>query len=287
MSLKNIQLKEFRKYFVELIQQASNLEGLALTYGQTKEIVESLEKSKQNYSWETIEVVRGIQKAYNYVNDIINSSQQITYRDAININKLIDTYESKTKAGQWRNEFVKIGGSSYAPALYTSADYINRINHLLDNRITFDKVVKLYADMSKMQFFINGNKRTSLCFCNAILIANDLDFIKIDSTNKFTDALVKYYENDKNFDRFLTLVQRSSLIRLNDILEINDKKTKIISLLNSKLLLNNITQSELANQVGITKSFVNQIISGKKIPGIEIAKKIAKFLEFDWKLFYD
>jgi hypothetical protein len=50
VKIKNIQLNEFRKYFVELIQQASNLEGLALTYGQTKEIIESLTKAKQNYS---------------------------------------------------------------------------------------------------------------------------------------------------------------------------------------------------------------------------------------------
>jgi hypothetical protein len=135
--------------------------------------------------------------------------------------------------------------------------------------------------MSKMQFFINGNKRTSLCFCNAILIANDLDFIKISSTNKFTDSLVKYYEDEKNFVNFLVLVQRSSLIKLNDKLIVKDNKIRIISLLNSKLLIKNMSQTELANKANVTKSFINQIISGKKIPSINIAKKIAEILDFD------
>jgi hypothetical protein len=50
MKIKNIQLREFRNYFVELIQQASNLEGLALTYGQTKEIIECLNRSNRSFS---------------------------------------------------------------------------------------------------------------------------------------------------------------------------------------------------------------------------------------------
>jgi hypothetical protein len=36
-----------------------------------------------------------VQKAYNYVYDIIVSNETITYRDALNINKLIDRYENK------------------------------------------------------------------------------------------------------------------------------------------------------------------------------------------------
>jgi hypothetical protein len=50
MSIKEIKVREFRNYFIELIQQASNLENLGLTYGQTKEIVDSFEKAKKNYS---------------------------------------------------------------------------------------------------------------------------------------------------------------------------------------------------------------------------------------------
>lgn len=287
MKIKQIQLREFRSYFIDLIQQASNLEGLALTYGQTKEIVESLTRIEKKYSWETVEIVRGVQKAYNYTNDIILSNAPITYQDALNINKLIDEYETKTKAGKWRTEFVKIGGSNYVPPLYTHKDFVNRINLVLHHEITFDSVVKLYADMSKMQFFTNGNKRTSLCFCNAILIRNNLDFIKIESTNKFIDSLVRYYENEKYFDHFLTLIKRSSLIRLNSALETSDHKTKLISLLNSKMKIKHLSQTELSLKVKVTKSFINQIINGKKIPSIEISKRIAKVLEFEWKEFYE
>jgi predicted XRE-type DNA-binding protein len=131
-----------------------------------------------------------------------------------------------------------------------------------------------------MQFFTNGNKRTSLCFCNAILIANNLDFIRISSHHKFIDALVKYYEDDQKFDKFLTLVKKTSLISLNSHINTNDHRTKIISLLNSKLLIKNMSQVELAKSINITKSFVNQILSGKKTPSVEVAKKIAKVLEF-------
>jgi predicted XRE-type DNA-binding protein len=135
--------------------------------------------------------------------------------------------------------------------------------------------------MSKMQFFNNGNKRTSLCFCNAILIINDIDFIKINSNKKFVDSLIKYYENDKYFDRFLTLVKRSSLINLNSKINADNLNTKIITLLNSKLLLKNLSQIELAKTVGVSKSFINQLLSAKKRPSIDLAKKIGKILNLD------
>jgi hypothetical protein len=46
---------------------------------------------------------------------------------------------------------------------------------------TFEDVIKLQADMCKMLMFNDCNKRTSIVFCNAIAIQNNLGYIKINN----------------------------------------------------------------------------------------------------------
>ena len=47
------------------------------------------------------------------------------------------------------------------------------------------------------------------------------------------------------------------------------------------------SQNQMAKQIGSTQQMYNYIESGKRRPSPELAQKIAKLLEFDWKLFYE
>ena len=48
-----------------------------------------------------------------------------------------------------------------------------------------------------------------------------------------------------------------------------------------------LSQNQTAKQIGITQQMYNYIESGKRRPSPELAQKIAKLLDFDWKLFYE
>ncbi len=45
-----------------------------------------------------------------------------------------------------------------------------------------------------------------------------------------------------------------------------------------------MTQGELANKLGIDRTYLNGILKGKRIPGVELAKKI---VELTGKDFFD
>lgn len=52
------------------------------------------------------------------------------------------------------------------------------------------------------------------------------------------------------------------------------------------LLARNLNQNQAAIILGVDRSYFSYIISGKKTPSPEMAKRIALLLNFDWRLFY-
>ena len=48
-----------------------------------------------------------------------------------------------------------------------------------------------------------------------------------------------------------------------------------------------LTGEAVCREVGISPSGLSMIESGKRHPSVELAKRIASFLGFDWTLFYE
>ena len=49
---------------------------------------------------------------------------------------------------------------------------------------------------------------------------------------------------------------------------------------------NNMNQGQLAEKVGISRTMITEIENGNANPSVEVAKKIAAVLGFDWTRFY-
>jgi len=47
-----------------------------------------------------------------------------------------------------------------------------------------------------------------------------------------------------------------------------------------------MTQGQLAEKVGISRTMITEIENGNANPSVEVAKKIAAVLGFDWTRFY-
>lgn len=47
------------------------------------------------------------------------------------------------------------------------------------------------------------------------------------------------------------------------------------------------TQKETAQLSGISRSYYTHIEQGNKTPSVDVSKKIAKILKFNWTLFYE
>lgn len=48
-----------------------------------------------------------------------------------------------------------------------------------------------------------------------------------------------------------------------------------------------LTQQNIANIVGIERQYYGMIENGNRNPSPKVAKKIAKFLDVDWTLFFE
>lgn len=49
----------------------------------------------------------------------------------------------------------------------------------------------------------------------------------------------------------------------------------------------NLTQEQLAKMVGISRTMITEIENGNANPSVEVAKKIAAVLRFEWTKFYE
>ena len=57
--------------------------------------------------------------------------------------------------------------------------------------------------------------------------------------------------------------------------------------LRDKRIKKNLTQSDVANMAGIDVTMVSKIELGERRPSVEVAKKIAAVLGFNWTRFYE
>lgn len=49
----------------------------------------------------------------------------------------------------------------------------------------------------------------------------------------------------------------------------------------------NLTQEEVAKLSGISRTHYTQIEIGRKTPSVDVAKRIAKTLKFNWVIFFE
>ncbi len=47
-----------------------------------------------------------------------------------------------------------------------------------------------------------------------------------------------------------------------------------------------LTQQEMADEVGVSRQYYNDIENGKRQPSVTIAKKIGEVLEVEWTIFF-
>lgn len=60
-----------------------------------------------------------------------------------------------------------------------------------------------------------------------------------------------------------------------------------MSLLREKREAKRYTQQGLADAVGVTQTAISLIESGDRLPSVQLAKKIARILEFPWMDFFE
>ena len=65
------------------------------------------------------------------------------------------------------------------------------------------------------------------------------------------------------------------------------RKSKIAELIEKGLSTKGYTKYQMAVILGVDRSYITHIVKGERMPSVEMAKRIATLLGFDWKDFFE
>lgn len=183
-----------KRHLVDTIYKQAILEGVATTFADTESIIEG--GKVNNMTSEDIMKIVNLKHAWEFIlnkNVIVSDTN---FALLCEINKMVEEgfYYS---VGKVRNVPVTIGGTTWKPDFPIESVIKEELEVIFNNKMDdVDRAVEILLYIMKKQVFIDGNKRTSVIFCNHYLISKGKGIIAIpvELTEEFKDLLIHYYE---------------------------------------------------------------------------------------------
>lgn len=107
---------------------------------------------------------------------------------------------SKRFLGSVRQDKVRIGGSNYEPlesAVQLNAEFQYLVETAQSIEDPFEQAVYVHCNLSYLQYFTDGNKRTSRLMQTAVMVHHGLTpiFIEEHEIDNYLKAIIAYYED--------------------------------------------------------------------------------------------
>ena len=202
----------------EMIYSSVTIEGIAATFAQTKEIIET--GTATGMSQESISKILNIKRAWEYL--FTNYRDEPSWETYSNYNRLIGEGCVKD-AGTLRppnSVMVGTGGEDpYLPPPVSGEDDFNRILDTAKDSFADidDAAAALFLMLCRAQFFHDGNKRSAQLLVNHLLAHVDAGYILCVPQEKRDDLLnilVDYYTgilslDDAEFDTYDLVIRKA------------------------------------------------------------------------------
>ena len=194
-----------KRHLVDTIYKQAILEGVATTFADTESIIEG--GKVNNMTSEDIMKIVNLKHAWEFILNKNVILSDTNFALLCEINKMVEEGFYYT-AGKVRNVPVTIGGTSWQPALPVESVIKEELECIFNKEMDdVDRAIKLLLYVMKKQIFIDGNKRTSVIFCNHYLISKGKGIIAIPAelTDEFKALLIPYYEgkDEKEIEKFI------------------------------------------------------------------------------------
>lgn len=219
--------KLFRTLRISITHHSNAIEGISLSYGETKILLET-GKTANNKPIDEQLIILGFAEAYDVVireasnrskmldSSFIKDLHYLIFSKAQNVNPHL----VKKPIGAYRSDEARIVGSSVE---LTSPNLISQeIDNLLyrfpSNRLTLEQIAEFHAHYEKIHPFADGNGRTGRLLMSFQCIQNDYIPPLIENENR--ESYLKCLEsaqtnnNLKGFLEFLEYCQARSLEQL-------------------------------------------------------------------------
>ena len=183
-----------KKVLVSSIYNSAKLEGINITYPDTKTILDGA--NVPSLRLDEINCILNLRDAWNFV--LSNIDESITLDFICKINSFVSRNES-LEWGVLRTGKVGINGVDYIPDIPNEAKIIADIKNIMEEKNITRRSLVLMLYLMRTQVFWDGNKRTSMIVANKIMIENGCGVITIKEEyfKEFNSLLTEYYNTNK------------------------------------------------------------------------------------------
>ena len=181
---------------IQLVQTLLQFEDILLSPVQIQSLLDGSIKEKIKLDHEGSIVVRNVIKALDFLNNCNLETLKLNSDLYIHLNELL-AYEQALDVGYFRNSNVSIGciDGAIPPAPKEALEKsLNAIENIKKDNFK-EVIAENFCKLIRMQPFYDGNKRTTLFFCNTALLKKQLGifFIENEKYDIFENELTKYY----------------------------------------------------------------------------------------------
>lgn len=182
-----------KKVLVANIYNSARLEGINITYPDTKTILDGV--NVPSLKLDEINCILNLRDAWNFVLKNIESSIDLDF--ICQVNAFVSRNES-LEWGKLRNGKVGINGVDYIPKIPVKQEVETEISKILLEENALEKAIKLMFYLMRSQIFWDGNKRTSMIVVNKIMIENGCGIITIkeEYISEFNKLLTDFYNTN-------------------------------------------------------------------------------------------
>ena len=183
-----------KRLLVDAIYTSANLEGIAVTYANTNDILNNV--NVQNVAPNDMHKIFCLRNTWHYVLDHINNPIDLGYIEEIHA--LVARADVPYYAlGQLRTGDVLISGTSWRPELPDPERLHKELQEILRIPCATDRALTATLWCMRTQPFMDGNKRVASMLGNKILIenGNGLLNVPVELDGQFKQRLVAFYES--------------------------------------------------------------------------------------------
>ena len=180
-----------KKIFTELVFNAAYIEGVNVTFSQTRAIIDGAVVN--NIPVSEIQTVLNLRDAWRFCLSSLEAPLDLQY--ICRINDLVSRNES-LEWGKLRDGIVSIGGTEYVPPIPDEKQVVaelERINAISDAK---ERALECFCYAVRSQLFWDGNKRTATIVAGKILIEAGEGVLTVVKSKAldFNEALSNYYD---------------------------------------------------------------------------------------------
>lgn len=197
-----------KRNIVDIIWKSALLEGIPVTFPETQTIYDGGNVARLGI--DQLQIINNLKHAWKFCILSINDEININYISSIHSligNNLVEN------PGKMRIYDVTMGGTKWKPELPTKESLELLLEEYRKNEGSTDGIITLMCKMMKLQFFNDGNKRTSMLIANHELIRNGRGIISVaeEYKEKFGEKLIAYYEDEENIDNLKQFIYENCL----------------------------------------------------------------------------